>query len=70
MFAGRILTVDALAKLYDLSEGHCFPVTCGEMGQNAGTECNLLVQIRLCKTVLAQFKFRRLDVRKVRIENS
>jgi hypothetical protein len=63
-------TVDALALGDNLAEGHRVPAVLHEVREDAGSEGNLLVEVTLCKAVVAELKLGRRLALEVGVEDA
>ena len=64
------LTIDAFQQLDDLPEGHCLAVLCREVGQDTGTEGDLLVKVALVEAEMAELEFWRNVCAEIGIEDT
>ena len=67
-YLGR--TVYPLAKFDDLSQRHCLTVFSGKMRKNTRAQCDLLVEIALRETVLAELEFGGFDISQVGVQDT
>lgn len=60
-------TVNALAEFYDFAQCHGLATGGGKVGQDAGAEGDLLVEVTLSETITTELKLRRVCVGEISI---
>ena len=64
------LTVHPLEGLDDVTQRHCFSVLGSEVGEDAGAEGDLLIEVAFAEAVMAELELWRVDVGEIGIENA
>lgn len=57
-----MLTVDSFAQCYNFSKTHGFAFIISEMGQDTGTQGDLLVEITFSETIPTELQLRWMNI--------